>query len=111
KHTKTYNSQDSHVVTHRNTNWPVRSLSTADRTGSPIFSYLWSYVLILVRYDLDLLIKYSGLWGCVIFVKMNLCLAPPYSGNAPFSFLMFEAFSLQEVSYTQIAASLFYVHF
>ncbi|KAF2195940.1 hypothetical protein GQ43DRAFT_295170, partial [Delitschia confertaspora ATCC 74209] len=32
-------------VTHRNTNWPVRSLSTADRTGSPIFSYLWSYVL------------------------------------------------------------------
>ncbi|KAF2203306.1 hypothetical protein GQ43DRAFT_274841 [Delitschia confertaspora ATCC 74209] len=43
--TKTYNSQDSHVVTHRNTNGPVRSLSTADRTGSPIFSYLWSYVL------------------------------------------------------------------
>ncbi|KAF2202947.1 hypothetical protein GQ43DRAFT_368009 [Delitschia confertaspora ATCC 74209] len=42
---KTYNSQDSHVVTHRNTNWPVRSLSTADRTGSPILSYLWSYVL------------------------------------------------------------------
>ncbi|KAF2196114.1 hypothetical protein GQ43DRAFT_384015, partial [Delitschia confertaspora ATCC 74209] len=35
----------SHVVTHRNTNWPVRSLSTADRTGSPIFSYLWSYVI------------------------------------------------------------------
>ncbi|KAF2197301.1 hypothetical protein GQ43DRAFT_496439, partial [Delitschia confertaspora ATCC 74209] len=32
-------------VTHRNTNWPVRSLSTADRTGSPIFSYLWSYVI------------------------------------------------------------------
>ena len=33
------------MVTHCNTNWPVKSLSTADRTGSPIFSCLWSYVV------------------------------------------------------------------
>jgi hypothetical protein len=41
---KTYNSRDSRVVTHRNTNRPVPGLSTADQTGSPIFPDLWSYV-------------------------------------------------------------------
>ena len=48
KNAKTYNSWDSRVVTHRNTSQPVRNLSTADRTGSPVFSYLWSYVLDIV---------------------------------------------------------------
>ena len=43
--TKTYNSQDSHVVTHHTTNWPACGLSTAERTGSPVLHTLWSYVL------------------------------------------------------------------
>ena len=42
---KTYNSGDSLVVTHLTTNPPVHCLSTAERTGSSIFSVLWSYVL------------------------------------------------------------------
>ncbi|KAJ5160719.1 uncharacterized protein N7482_007723 [Penicillium canariense] len=42
---KTYNSQDSHVVTHHTTNWPACGLSTAERTGSPVLHTLWSYVL------------------------------------------------------------------
>ena len=41
---KTYNSGDSPVVTHLTTNPPVHCLSTAERTGSSIFSALWSYV-------------------------------------------------------------------
>jgi hypothetical protein len=32
------------VVTHLTTNPPVHCLSTAERTGSSIFSVLWSYV-------------------------------------------------------------------
>ncbi|KAJ9482614.1 hypothetical protein VN97_g10809 [Penicillium thymicola] len=42
---KTYNSEDSLVVTHPTTNSPACGLSTAERTGSPIFHTLWSYVL------------------------------------------------------------------
>jgi hypothetical protein len=42
--TKTYNSGYSLVVTHLTTNPPVHCLSTAERTGSSIFSVLWSYV-------------------------------------------------------------------
>jgi hypothetical protein len=41
---KTYNSGYSLVVTHLTTNPPVHCLSTAERTGSSIFSVLWSYV-------------------------------------------------------------------
>ncbi|KOS38379.1 hypothetical protein ACN38_g10804, partial [Penicillium nordicum] len=43
---KTYNSEDSLVVTHPTTNSPACGLSTAERTGSPIFHTLWSYVFI-----------------------------------------------------------------
>ena len=42
---KTYNSRYSLVVTHLTTNRPVRSLSTPERTGWPIFYDLWLYVL------------------------------------------------------------------
>jgi hypothetical protein len=45
KTSKTYNSGYSLVVTHLTTNPPVHCLSTAERTGSSIFSVLWSYVL------------------------------------------------------------------
>ncbi|KAJ9484849.1 hypothetical protein VN97_g8507 [Penicillium thymicola] len=44
--TKTYNSEDSLVVTHPTTNSPACGLSTAERTGSPIFHTLWSYVAV-----------------------------------------------------------------
>jgi hypothetical protein len=44
KKAKTYNSGYSPVVTHLTTNPPVHCLSTAERTGSSIFSVLWSYV-------------------------------------------------------------------
>ncbi|KAJ5193186.1 hypothetical protein N7449_009328 [Penicillium cf. viridicatum] len=37
--------EDSLVVTHPTTNSPACGLSTAERTGSPIFHTLWSYVL------------------------------------------------------------------
>ncbi|KUM55938.1 hypothetical protein ACN42_g11297 [Penicillium freii] len=45
KKAKTYNSEDSLVVTHPTTNSPACGLSTAERTGSPVFHTLWSYVL------------------------------------------------------------------
>jgi hypothetical protein len=47
KSIKTYNSGYSLVVTHLTTNPPVRCLSKAERTGSPVLSVLWSYVVIL----------------------------------------------------------------
>ncbi|KAJ6189013.1 hypothetical protein N7519_003921, partial [Penicillium mononematosum] len=37
--------EDSLVVTHPTTNSPACGLSTAERTGSPVFHTLWSYVL------------------------------------------------------------------
>ena len=47
--TKTYNSRDSLVVTHPTTSRPACGLSMAERTGSPVFHTLWSYVLVLLR--------------------------------------------------------------
>jgi len=41
---KTYSSGDSHVVTHRTTNPPVRSLSTPERTGWSVLCDLRPYV-------------------------------------------------------------------
>ncbi|OAG05976.1 uncharacterized protein CC84DRAFT_742089 [Paraphaeosphaeria sporulosa] len=45
--TKTYNSGDSRALTDRNTNPPVHCLYMAERTGSLVFSVLWSYVGII----------------------------------------------------------------
>ncbi|KAF2796447.1 hypothetical protein K505DRAFT_401120, partial [Melanomma pulvis-pyrius CBS 109.77] len=45
KNSKTYNSRDSPMVTHLTTSPPVSCLCKAERTGSPIFMILWSYVL------------------------------------------------------------------
>jgi hypothetical protein len=42
--TKTYNSGYSLLVTHATTNPPVHCLYMAERTGSLVFSVLWSYV-------------------------------------------------------------------
>ena len=41
---KTFNSWDSQLVTHVNTNQPVCSLSTGERTGSSVLCNLWSNV-------------------------------------------------------------------
>ena len=48
KRGKTYNSQDSLLVTHATTNWPIRSLNMAERTGCLVFYDLWSYVIVMV---------------------------------------------------------------
>jgi hypothetical protein len=45
KDTKTYNSGYSLVVTDPTTNPPIWSLCMAERTGCPVLSSLWSYVL------------------------------------------------------------------
>ena len=39
---KTINSRYSLVVTYPTTNLPAHGLSTAERTGSPVFHVLWS---------------------------------------------------------------------
>ena len=41
---KTYNRRDSQMVTHSSTSLPVQCLCTAERTGCPVFTDLWSYV-------------------------------------------------------------------
>ena len=53
KKSKTYNSGDSLVVTHLTTNPPVHCLYMAERTGSLIFSVLWSYVKEMVDVQID----------------------------------------------------------
>jgi hypothetical protein len=45
KKTKTYNRRDSQMVTHSSTSRPVQCLCMAERTGCPVFTDLWSYVL------------------------------------------------------------------
>lgn len=44
---KTYNRRDSQMVTHSSTSRPVQCLCMAERTGCPVFTDLWSYVLFL----------------------------------------------------------------
>ena len=48
-HEKTYNSEDSRVVTHRTTSSPISCVCIEDRTGFAIFSFLWSYVVVMVN--------------------------------------------------------------
>ena len=44
---KTYNNEDSPVVTHLSTNSSLPSLGFAERTGCAILSGHWSYVLVM----------------------------------------------------------------
>jgi hypothetical protein len=46
KQKKTYNRRDSQMVTHSSTSRPVQCLCMAERTGCPVLTDLWSYVLI-----------------------------------------------------------------
>jgi hypothetical protein len=48
KKTKTYNRRDSQMVTHSSTSRPVQCLCMAERTGCPVLTDLWSYVLFSV---------------------------------------------------------------
>jgi hypothetical protein len=41
---KTYNTRDSLVVTDPTTDLALTSLTRGERTGSRIFSWIWSYV-------------------------------------------------------------------
>jgi hypothetical protein len=43
--TKTYNRRDSQMVTHSSTSRPVQCLCMAERTGCPVLTDLWSYVM------------------------------------------------------------------
>jgi hypothetical protein len=45
KNIKTYNRRDSQMVTHSSTSRPVQCLCMAERTGCPVLTDLWSYVL------------------------------------------------------------------
>jgi hypothetical protein len=49
KKAKTINITDSLVVTHPTTNVTAHCLSTAERTGSPVFSVLWSIAKVLAQ--------------------------------------------------------------
>jgi hypothetical protein len=55
------------MVTHSNTNLPVRSLCTGERTGPAAFSDLWSYVT----------------RNCILTVKY-LSIDKPYFAHMPF---------------------------
>ena len=46
KKVKTYNRRDSQMVTHSSTSRPVQCLCMAERTGCPVLTDLWSYVLV-----------------------------------------------------------------
>jgi hypothetical protein len=45
KDKKTYNRRDSQMVTHSSTSRPVQCLCMAERTGCPVLTDLWSYVM------------------------------------------------------------------
>ncbi|KAK8862660.1 hypothetical protein PGQ11_008895 [Apiospora arundinis] len=44
--TKTYNTEDSQVVTDPSTNSALCCLYMGERTGSLVFSRMWSYVIV-----------------------------------------------------------------
>jgi hypothetical protein len=48
KKSKTYNRRDSQMVTHSSTSRPVQCLCMAERTGCPVFTDLWSYVILVI---------------------------------------------------------------
>ena len=56
---KTINSRDSLVVTHPTTGLPAQWLSTAERTGSPVFIVLWSIA--------------RGFGGWVVYITLCRC--------------------------------------
>jgi hypothetical protein len=53
--TKTYNRRDSQMVTHSSTSRPVQCLCMAERTGCPVFTDLWSYVIVAHAFNIIML--------------------------------------------------------
>ena len=68
KKSKTYNGRDSQMVTHSSTSRPVQCLCMAERTGCPVFTDLWSYVL-----DLDADMHMLVAWR---ITSIRLCSSP-----------------------------------
>jgi hypothetical protein len=60
---------DSLVVTHPTTNIPACGLSTAERTGSPVFHTLWSHVL-----GEDLFIIIMTIFQVILFLLRDMVL-------------------------------------
>ena len=63
KNKKTNNSGDSRLVTDVNTNPPVSSLSTGERTGSSVLWNLWSFVVYL-RFEWHIIAHNCSLSKC-----------------------------------------------
>jgi hypothetical protein len=57
--TKTYNRRDSQMVTHSSTSRPVQCLCMAERTGCPVLTDLWSYVLVYIKCALRTTYKFT----------------------------------------------------
>jgi hypothetical protein len=57
KKTKTYNRRDSQMVTHSSTSHPVQCLCMAERTGCPVLTDLWSYVLGMLQTCFQLIFR------------------------------------------------------
>ncbi len=66
---KTYNSRHSRVVTHRSTTLPLAGLSTGERTGWSVLSYLWPYVKITAE---SVNISFYPRWKVVLPSRTHL---------------------------------------
>jgi hypothetical protein len=65
---KTYNTEDSLVVTHPTTSSAVTGLSMGERTGSRVLQYVWSYVIDSVSEPIYVpeLSRVGSLWSCLL---------------------------------------------
>jgi hypothetical protein len=61
---KTYNRRDSQMVTHSSTSRPVQCLCMAERTGCPVFTDLWLYVLLVLAVEALKVVKHCTLNRC-----------------------------------------------
>ncbi|KAK4136883.1 hypothetical protein BT67DRAFT_193538 [Trichocladium antarcticum] len=80
---KTYNTRDSPVVTHLSTGLALTGLSRGERTGSRIFLWVWSYVMVRSGISIQ---EHAGLamtWHTpsVLHRGQKYHKAPPYSGK------------------------------
>ncbi len=74
--TKTYNTEDSPVVTDLSTGSAVSSLTRGERTGSRIFYCIWSYVLGDCKTVLDIA-RETEVWVVLVCSPLLLMVAQP----------------------------------
>ena len=74
KKTKTYNTEDSQVVTDPSTNSALSSLSMGERTGSRVFWKLWLYVKVSYFERNYIYTYYSTSLPCPAIVRRNTTL-------------------------------------